>query len=328
MPIGAFRRWLDGGEDAEDRSADVPHADEEGKAGGKAAAVRVERHAGTNAARRVIRWRGRQTDDKDVTSTPNDIRPGDVIVIPTSHPGPWNQLGDLVLVENEDPNLLDVGDRSHRLARARPILRLHKALVSTWPDAQPAKAAAFLLLEDLGSRHEDDPDGIADALRHLLNALATSEAPAGWVWLTQAAGELAREFSSAGRLRREYQIIGGGGLVLAGRRRLEKLASEADAFSDEDDASASGTSHRDGGPVPLRNHLPGVAAFRTATRRGLRAAPRAGGGPCPSRVVARSRQGRSPLPVHAARRVALVGWQASRQIRADAQDPCRTPARQ
>ena len=261
VPIGAFKRWLVGGGETEDRSADVPHADEEGKAGGKAAVARVERDAGAAADHRVIRWRGRQTDGKDVTSTPDDIRPGDVIVIPTSHPGPWNQLGDLVLDENADPNLLDVGDRSHRLARAKPILRLNKALVSTWPNALPAKAAAFLLLEDLGSRHEDDPDGIAEALRRLLNALATSEAPAGWTWLTQAAGELAREFSSAGRLRREYQILGGGGLVLAGRRRLEKLAGEADAFSDEDDASASGTSHRDGGPVPLRDHLPGVESF-------------------------------------------------------------------
>ena len=261
VPIGGFKSWLAGGGDMEDHSADVPHADEEGKAGGGTAAGRVERDARAAADYRVIRWRGRQTDDKDVTSTPNDIRPGDVIVIPTSHPGPWNQLGDLMLDEAADTNLLDVGDRSHRLARAKPILRLHKALVSTWPDALPAKVAASALLEDLGARHEEDPDGIADGLESLLNVLATSKASAGWGWLTQAAGELAREFSNAGRLRREYQVIGGGGLVLAGRRRLEKLADEADAFSDEDDASASGTSHRDGRPVPLRDHLPGVESF-------------------------------------------------------------------
>ena len=261
VPIGAFKRWLAVGGDAEDRSADVPHADEDGKVGEKAAAATVERDARPVADHRVIRWRGRQTDDKDITSTPNDIRPGDVIVIPTGHPGPWNQLGDLGLDENANPNLLDVGDRSHRLARAKPILRLHKALVSTWPDALPAKVAASALLEDLGSRHEEDPDGVADALRDLLDALATSEAPPDWDWLTQAAGELAREFSTAGGLRREYQVIGGGCLVLAGRRRIEQLACEADAFGDEDDASASGTSHRDGGPVPLRSHLPGVEAF-------------------------------------------------------------------
>ena len=261
VPIGAFKRWLAGGGDAEDGSADVPHADEEGKESRKAAAARIERDAGAAAHHRVIRWRGRQTDEKDITSTPNDIRPGDVVVIPTNHPGSWNQLGDLVLDEYADPNLLDVGDRSHRLARAKPILRLHKALVSTWPDALPAKVAASVLLEDLGARHEEDPDEIADGLRELLDALTVSEVPPEWDWLTQAAGELAREYSSAGRLRREHQMIGGEELVLAGRRRIEKLAGEADAFSDEDDASASGTSHRDGGPVPLRSHLSGVAAF-------------------------------------------------------------------
>ncbi len=262
VPIGAFKGWLAVGGDVEDRSADVPHADVNGKAGGKVAAATVERDAGPVAHHRVIRWRGRQTDDKDITSTPSDIRPGDVIVIPTDHPGPWNQLGDLRLDENADPNRLDVGDRSHRLARAKPILRLHKSLVSTWPDALPAKVAASALLENLAARHEEDSDGVADALRDLLDALAVSDVPPEWDWLTEAAGELAREFSTAGRLQREYQVIGGGGcLVLAGRRRIKKLAGEADAFGDEDDASASGTSHRDGGPVPLRNHLPGVEAF-------------------------------------------------------------------
>ena len=261
VPVGAFKRWLAVGGDAEDSSADVPHADEDGVAVGKAPAATAERDAGTVVDRRVIRWRGRQTDDKDITSAPSDIRPGDVIVIPTGHPGPWSQLGDLGLDENSDPNLLDVGDRSHRLARAKPILRLHKALVSTWPDALPAKVTASALLQDLASRHEEDPDAVAGALLDLLDVLATSEVPAEWDWLTQAAGELACEFSTASRLRREYQVIRGGYLVLAGRRRLEKLTGDADAFSDEDDASASGTSHRDGRPVPLCDHLTGVEAF-------------------------------------------------------------------
>ena len=111
------------------------------------------------------------------------------------------------------------------------------------PDVQVCWRADLDLSNEEGKEAAlaEDPDGIADGLENLLNVLATSEAPAGWGWLTQAAGELAREFSNAGRLRREYQVIGGGGLLLAGRRRLEMLAGEADAFSDEDDASAAGT---------------------------------------------------------------------------------------
>ena len=258
VPIGVFRRWLAGADDTEDHSADVPHAHE---LGGEDAGASFDRDAGAAAARRLIRWRGSQTGMKEFTATPADIRPGDVIVIPTSHPGPWNRLGDLPLDATGTPDALDVGDGSHRIARAKPLLRLHPALVSMWPDALPAKQDALALLEGLGQRYEEDPDEIADALRDLLQVLRVSDMPAGWGWLREAAGELADEFSETGRLRSGYRIIGGRSLILAGRRRVPELAGEADAFSDEDDASASGTSHRRGEPVPLRTHLPGVEEF-------------------------------------------------------------------
>ena len=258
VPIGVFRRWLAGAENGEDRSADVPHADVWGGEDGENA---VAPESGGDAARRVIRWRGSQTGTKDITATPGDVRPGDVIVIPTSHPGPWDRLGDLTLDTPGTSDALDVGDRSHRVARAKPLLRLHPALVSSWPDALPAKQDALGLLEDLGRRYEEDPDEIADALRDLLDALRQSDAPAGWEWLREAARELADEFSGVGRLRHGYRIIGRQSLILVGRRRVRKLAGEADAFSDEDDASASGTSYRSGKPVPLRTHLPGVEEF-------------------------------------------------------------------
>ena len=258
VPIGVFRRWLAEAEDAEDLSADVPHADELDRNDSESI---VEREAGGDAARRVILWRGSQTGLKDITAKPADVRPGDVIVIPTSHPGPWERLGDLPLDAAGSPDALDVGDRSHRVARAKPLLRLHPALVSAWPDTLPAKQDALALPEDLEQRYEEDPEEIADALRHLLEALQASDTPAGWGWLREAAGELAAEFFGAGRLRHGYRVIGGRSLVLVGRRRVPKLTGEADAFSDEDDASASGTSHRGGKPVPLRTHLPGVEEF-------------------------------------------------------------------
>ena len=258
VPIGVFRRWLSGAEDAEDRSADLPHADESDE---EDAEIAFEREAGGDASRRVIRWRGSHTGTTDITATPGDVRPGDVIVIPTSHPGPWDRLGDLTLDTAGTSDALDVGDRSHRVARAKPLLRLHPALVSAWPDALPAKQDALALLEDLGRRYEEDPDEIAGALRELLDALRESDAPAGWEWLREAAGELADEFSGAGRLRHVYRSIGGRSLILVGCRRVRKLAGKADAFSDEDDASASGTSYRGGKPVPLRIHLPGVEEF-------------------------------------------------------------------
>ena len=105
VPIGVFRRWLSGAEDAEDRSADLPHADESDE---EDAEIAFEREAGGDASRRVIRWRGSHTGTTDISATPGDVRPGDVIVIPTSHPGPWDRLGDLTLDAAGISHALDV----------------------------------------------------------------------------------------------------------------------------------------------------------------------------------------------------------------------------
>lgn len=265
VPLGVFKRWLSGGDDAEDRSADIPYADEEeGEAsdgGGEEATAAIRHQIDEQVDRRIIRWRGRQTGAEDITSTPKDVRPGDVIVIPVNHPGPWNALGDLDLDRDADPALLDVGDRSFRIARAKPVLRLHKALASAWPDTLPAKAAGMDLLTDLERRYEEAPDEVAENLRSLLDSLVASRPPDGWNWLTEAAGELAEEFRDGRSLQRECHLIGGDSLVIVGRRQIAKLAGESDAFSDEDDASASGTAHSDGRPVPLYEHLPGVEEF-------------------------------------------------------------------
>lgn len=251
VPIGVFRRWLAGQEDLEDHGADV-----EGKDTG--AEHQEDSHLATH---RVVRWRGAKTNGEDVTSNPASIQPGDVVVIPAMHPGPWEQLGDLPSEAVELPAALDVGDPSYRRARAKPILRLHPEVVAAWPKAIPAKTTALALLDDLEQRYEADPDAIVDAVRDLLTELSVSDAPERWAWLPQAAKELKGEFSTNAKLRRECRLVGRQGLVLAGRRHVPELAHEADSFSDEDDAVASGISHRNGEPVLLRAHLPGVEDF-------------------------------------------------------------------
>ena len=252
VPVSLFKRWLAGKEDSEDDSADVE---------GKAAAAAEHQEDSTLAARRVIRWHGAKTNQEDITSDPASIRPGDVIVIPTTHPGPWKQLGDLPSEAAETPAALDVGDPAYRLARAKPILRLHPEVVAAWPDAMPSRTTALALLHDLEQRYEDDPEAIADAVRDLLTALSVSDAPDRWAWLPQAAKELNTGFTTNAQLRRECRLVGRQSLVLAGRCRIRELAYEADSFSDEDDAAASGISHRNGKPVLLRTHLPGVEDF-------------------------------------------------------------------
>ena len=253
VPVGVFRGWLAGVEPGND-SGDVEgvEADNERDEDSKL------------AGRRVVRWHGSKTTREDITSDPGRIRPGDVIVIPTMHPGPWNRLGDLPLEAIETPAALDVGDPAHRLARAKPILRLHPALVDAWPDSLAAKPTARSLLDGLEQRYEDDPHEVADAALGLLMELSEAgPLPEQWTWLPQAAKELKAEFSavSRARLRRECRLIGSRCLILAGRHRIATLAPEAAGFSDEDDAIASGISHRNGTPVPLRTHLPGVEGF-------------------------------------------------------------------
>ena len=232
VPVSVFRSWL-AGEDAADDSADVEGTGTEDSLRG---------NGSPTVERLVVRWRGTETEAEDITADPRAIRPGDIIVIPVTHPGLARQLGDL------PPDAdLDVGDRAYRLARAKPILRLHPKLVGDWPDSVTAKETAHELLKDLERKYEDDE--LDAALHYLLTELSNSPEPS---WLSEAASELCKEFS-----RSKLHIVGGNSLVLVGRRRIPELTREADRFSYEDDASASGI----GRPVKLLRHLPDVEAL-------------------------------------------------------------------
>ena len=244
VPISVFRRWL-AGNDAEDDSTDVE---------GGWTEAHGEAHGSFPGVLDIIRWRGAEaTHEDDITSEPEKIRPGDLIVVPANHLRPSRQLGDLP----SDHDLVDVGDRAYRVARAKPILRLHSKLVDAWPDSVTAKATARRLLEDMERRYEDDPAEFTESVRDLLMELSDQAGPS---WLSDPAGELLREFPGS-RLARAYQLLGNSSLVLVGRRLIKKLVHNAESFSDEDDIAASGTSHRNGSPVKLRKHLPGVRGF-------------------------------------------------------------------
>ena len=250
VPIGVFKRWL-AGKDMDDLG------DVEGIGSADDGA---EVRGGIPPSRRVIRWRGNQTNAEDIAADPNAIRPGDVVVIPCSHPGDPHDLGDLPR-EASDRASLDVGDAAYRTARAKPILRLHPALVETWPDSLAAKTTAHSLLDGLTQKYEDDPHQVAEAVSQILAELLKDEPLARLAWLPCAAQDLADEFRTVAQLHRECRVVGSHSLILAGRRRVDELVPEATLFSDEDDGAASGISHKDGKPVLLRTHLPGVECF-------------------------------------------------------------------
>ena len=255
VPVGAFRRWLTG-EKAEDDSADVQGATDD-SAGSRASPAAEQR--------RIVRWRGADTKHEDITADPAAVRPGNVIVIPTGSPGPWERLGDLPPDAAKPVEALDAGDQAYRLARAKPILRLHPKLIDAWPDSAP-KETARKLLRDPARKYEEDPDEAAEAVRGLLRELAepATAFPERWSWLSQAAGELDKEFAERNRPNPDLHILGkeeNESLILVGRRRIAELAGEADSFSDEDDTAASGIARRNGRPVRLDGHLRGVEEF-------------------------------------------------------------------
>ena len=250
VPIGVFRRWLSG-EQVDDDSSDVEGT--EGDTGQSGEGSSSEKQS-------VVRWRGiRDVQLDDITEDPRQIRPGDVIVIPTSHPGRYDQLGDFPSSSVGADDMLDIGDRAHMAARAKPILRLHHKLVRAWPPEVAAATEATLeLLTDIDRKHNQDPDEVADALGGILDNLAEHSPENSW--LAEAAGALAKELNGP-RLRRAYRIVGGRQIVIVGNRQIPRLTGNADTFTDEDDVSASGISHKNGRPVRLERHLRGVESF-------------------------------------------------------------------
>ena len=248
VPIGVFRRWLSG-EQADDDSSDVEGTERD---------TNQSDEESPDKEHSVVRWRGlRDTQVDDITEDPRKIRPGDVIVIPTNHPSPREQIGDFPPHAIESFDMLDIGDRAHMAARAKPILRLHRMLVEAWPPELAAvKEEICELLKDIDQKHEQDE--VADVLGGILDDLATHSPEDSW--LAEATVALAKEFNGT-KLRRAYRIVGGRQIVIVGNRQIRKLMGNADAFADEDDVSASGISHRDGRPVRLESHLRGVECF-------------------------------------------------------------------
>ncbi len=252
VPLNAFKRWL-AGNSKEDDSADLE---------GLQTYAALDNTTAPAINAYVTRWFGAETQLEHITADPADIRPGDIIVIPVDHPHPRNQLGDL-----PEDAVLDAGDWAYRLNRAKSILRLHPELVDSWPVSDEIKENARSQLNDLQRRHDEDPDEIIGSLHDLLSEIANTPESS---WLSEVSGELINEFP-AQKLEQACHTINDKQIIIRGRRLIPALTLEADSFSDEDDVSASGISHRNGQPVRLRAHLPGVENFarRHATACGL-----------------------------------------------------------
>jgi CRISPR-associated endonuclease/helicase Cas3 len=79
---------------------------------------------------RAVLWRG--ADRSIVLRSPDDLRPGDTLVLAVSAGG-WNELGHIPGVERTANVPIDVAERAFSMARNRAVLRLHPAQRSRLP---------------------------------------------------------------------------------------------------------------------------------------------------------------------------------------------------
>lgn len=223
VPIGTMRRWLAGEDEGAIFGADVEGVEESDSP----AKLEVD-----TDPRRVVRWLGRE--EAETISDPKALRPGDVVVIPAALGG-FDALGDVPRPAGQI--FADWGERAHRLARAKAMLRLHPKVIDGWQAGQAGQRLIELAKQGQ-ARLDEDPVGLVTELREALTALGEVTA---YSWLA----EIARHLAQDKHLKRAIALHPVAGLVVRGSH-----------FSDEDDASASGTVR-----ALLDDHLTGVEAY-------------------------------------------------------------------
>ena len=274
VPIAIMRAWLEGA--VNDETSDI-----------QGTAPTADSDTDERITRRVLRWSGRGGSPARLKAS-RDLAPGDILVIPAATDG-HEGLGDLFC--DEDGPRLDLGDQAHLSARAKVLLRLHPKTVATWP-ASAARDALIALLKEAHTAFDEDPDALTEQLQPLLHDLAGSVREAGqawlaklsvqsdpddalgsesqhpWTWLVDALDHV--NSLKRRQLRRLLLPHPNGGLIIKGTRLLAKYLRQAESFTDEDDASASGTTRVPLLPTPEdtatpdaepRGHLHGVERY-------------------------------------------------------------------
>ncbi|MCP5231046.1 MAG: type I-U CRISPR-associated helicase/endonuclease Cas3 [Zoogloeaceae bacterium] len=249
VPIAVIRAWLRGAPlEHGDSDLEIADAAEEGR-----------------ATRRLplpfLRWLGPEHPETKLQSQPNQIRPGDTIVVPTRHRHP-EHLGHIPAGV-----ALDQAEHANFVLRRRVLLRLHPEMLKTWPtDLDPDLRDYFHTLATQPFQDEaPDAEALKTRLRQLRDAQPTH-------WCGQAATMLLRTRWKTVPLSGKY------GWALVGARAVRAneipkswVETQSTAyraaldFSDEDSGSSATV------PVTLFEHLDGVGdwANRFAQALGL-----------------------------------------------------------
>jgi CRISPR-associated endonuclease/helicase Cas3 len=247
VPISRVRRWLtkEGQDDAVGDLLGVKEPDtdtEEAKSGKRKVRTLNPRRAG-------VLWRGSGESRSKVIDSPDELRPGDTLVLPASAEG-QDVLGHI-----PPSSPIDVAEMAFCSARDRAILRLHPSLRAQLPDS----AAITELLERIGD--SEQPLTQADVR----------------LFLSEAAAEFGTELSEwtrtclaladhrLGLVRENYPDDRG--TVLSTRRRLGSATNWCLPVVDEGEDNRSRTTCRR--PIRLDDHTRHVSEEVTRTADAL-----------------------------------------------------------
>jgi len=233
VPISRLRRWLSEEIDTADQGDLLGTVDwvQEPDAKGR---ERNRNKQQVVASRVGVLWRGLR--DSDLLRFPQDVKPGDTVVLPASAQG-WDDLGHVPPFSELQ---IDDAEIAFRAARDRAALRLHPALRSTLP-----LTGAFAELFDSATSGDDQPS--VGELRELLrNAAGSIELERAE--LSQSLRELAAR--ELGLLRERYPDERG--VVLTTRRRVGATTDWYLPPTDEGEDDRSRTTRES--PVSLADH--------------------------------------------------------------------------
>jgi len=216
-PLWRVRAWLRGGR-SPDSASDVEgvadaHDDERG-----------------GFPRRCLLWRGHARSR--VARRPEDIAPGDVVVVPAAYG--MEGLARSGGIGGLGREQVDLWERTLESAGHPPAVRLQRSLLEPWLRCEPLRH-----LVELAEAASVERGELQEAIDSVLDYAPTTEedapAPPSW-WL-----DILRA-SRAGRIERHpchadaHRQGPVGGLILLGR--ATKPAKERDLFADDDDLTS------------------------------------------------------------------------------------------
>jgi CRISPR-associated endonuclease/helicase Cas3 len=233
VPISRVRRWLT---DESERSdgGDLLGATDAPPPSGQTGRGRRQNRKRVILSRAGVLWRGSREGESKVIGSPDELRPGDTLVLP-ARAGGWDVLGHVPLAAP-----IDIAEVAFRTARDRAIVRLHPNLRPQLPDSE----AVTTLLDRL---RDTEAPVTRDELRHSLSEVAAACGPEAEEQ-SQTYHDLAN--NRLGLIRENYPDDRG--VVLTTRRRLGSGTDWYLPVVDEGDDDRSRTTRAE--PVRLDDH--------------------------------------------------------------------------